>query len=79
LLEKFMEFNRMIWRYKKEKKIALNQVLRARVYVSEELRPLERDIKAMHRIEVLCFGKPTSSETVVEIGAGIYVDESWEK
>ncbi|MEM2321246.1 MAG: valine--tRNA ligase [Candidatus Bathyarchaeia archaeon] len=72
LLPKFMEFNNVIWQYKKERKIALNQELNAVVYAPMDLKPFDDDLRAMHGIKALVFGEPkgVSAEKVSE---GIYI------
>jgi len=52
-------FNTIIWKYKKEKNIALSQRIEAIVYGPKELEPFKADLKAMHKIKELRFGKPT--------------------
>jgi len=58
LLPRFMEFNNAIWQYKKKSNIALNQELNAIVFAPPELEPFGDDLKAMHKIKTLIFGKP---------------------
>ncbi len=55
LTPKFMHFNTKIWKYKKEKGIALNQNLTVDVYAPKELEPFNIDLEAMHRIKDLHF------------------------
>jgi len=62
LSEKFMGFNTAVWKYKKEKSIALSQEITATVYGSEELRVFEADLKAMHKVKKLRFAAPPESE-----------------
>jgi len=62
LLPKFMEFNNAIWQYKKKNNIALNQEIKGIIYAPIDLKPLEDDLKAMHKIRFLVFGKPESDE-----------------
>ncbi|MGP3666861.1 MAG: valine--tRNA ligase [Candidatus Bathyarchaeota archaeon] len=57
LLNGFMEFNSTVWRYKKSKNLALNEKIKI-VYVPENLKPFEEDLKAMHKIVKIVFGKP---------------------
>ncbi|MEM1883916.1 MAG: class I tRNA ligase family protein, partial [Candidatus Bathyarchaeia archaeon] len=72
LLPKFMEFNNAIWQYKKGHKIALNQELDAVVYAPKELEPFGEDLRAMHGIKTIIFGKP-KREDVEKISEDIYV------
>lgn len=65
LVPTFMKFNTAIWKYKKEKGVALNAELGA-VYAPKELTPLKEDLQTMHRIKKLEFGKPKGKATKIE-------------
>ncbi len=56
--EQFVNFNTGIWKYKKEKNIALSQGIQAIVYGPSELEPFKADLKSMHKIKELRFGEP---------------------
>jgi valyl-tRNA synthetase len=58
LTTQFMNFNTEIWKYKKEKNIALSQEIKAAVYGPKELEVFKDDLKAMHKIKELQFTKP---------------------
>jgi valyl-tRNA synthetase len=59
LTTEFMNFNTEIWKYKKEKNIALSQEIKAVVYGPKKLEVFKDDLKAMHKIKELQFTKPT--------------------
>ncbi|MDH5635011.1 MAG: class I tRNA ligase family protein, partial [Candidatus Bathyarchaeota archaeon] len=59
LSTQFMNFNTAVWKYKKEKNIALSQELTALVYGPRKLKAFEADLRAMHRIKELQFAEPT--------------------
>jgi len=48
LTERLLEFNSHVWNYKKEKKLALKDPIGLKI--PEELKPFERDLRAMHNI-----------------------------
>lgn len=74
LLDLFMKLNSKIWTYKKKNKIALNQPLKATVYVPEELKPLVYDLKIMHRVsEILTYKEKPKIEKLIDLGDGIYL------
>ena len=76
LLQRFIDFNNAIWRYKKSRGIALSQSLSVRcVYAPVELEPLKDDLKAMHRIDDLRFGSPENMEEAIELSEGIFIVE----
>ena len=61
LMPVLADFNTAIWRYKKEKGVALSQELDATIYAPKELRVFESDLKAMHKIKQIRFGSPPES------------------
>jgi len=61
LSAQFMGFNTAVWKYKKEKSIALSQEAAAIFYGPKELEPFEADLKAMHKIRELRFAEPTGA------------------
>jgi valyl-tRNA synthetase len=73
VLSTFMEFNNSIWQYKKNQGLALNEELTARIYAPVQLESLKEDLKAMHRIPNLVFGKPKKREKFEELAEGIFV------
>jgi valyl-tRNA synthetase len=78
LVERFMDFNTAVWKYKKEKNIALSQGMVVTVYGPKELEVFEDDLKAMHKIEELRFLEPTKKmkEKARILGRDILVIES---
>jgi len=75
LLSRFMAFNNVIWRYKKEKGFALSQNLPNVVYAPKELEPFKDDLMAMHRIAHLRFEEPEEKEEIQELAEGILIAE----
>ena len=49
IINKIIEFNKNIWKQKKEKNIALNQPLEG-ITIPPELKEFEKDLKACHKI-----------------------------
>ncbi len=60
-INQFIEFNSTVWKYKKSKRMALNQKLRV-VYAPKVLEPFKQDLKAMHKIENLVFKEASEEE-----------------
>ena len=76
LLQKFIEFNNAVWRYKKARGVPLSQrMLVKRVYASPELKPLRDDLKAMHRIDELRFEIPKDTEGLVRLSDEVFAEE----
>ncbi len=76
LLPLFMRFNSAIWTYKNKRKgISLAERLNAIVYVREDLEPLAREIKIMHKISDLRIGRPDdeSKFELLDPEIGLYV------
>jgi valyl-tRNA synthetase len=61
LMKTFIDFNSIMWKFKKERGMALNEKISI-VYARKELEPLANDLKEMHKIEKLCFGEPAEEE-----------------
>jgi len=70
-----MEFDTTIWKYKKERNIALSQELQATIYASPELRVFETDIRVMHKIKVFKFGKPSEELKAKDLGGSTFAVE----
>ena len=62
LTPQLTNFNAVIWKYKKEKCVALSQELTAMVYAPRELEVFKDDLVAMHRIKELRFIEPPKVE-----------------
>jgi valyl-tRNA synthetase len=73
LLPKLAEFNNGVWRYKKSRGLALSEQFTAFVYAPVQLEPLKEDLKAMHKIVNLAFGKPENKDKFEELSEGIFV------
>ncbi|MDG7039011.1 MAG: valine--tRNA ligase [Nitrososphaerota archaeon] len=48
LTDRLLEFNSYVWNYKKERKLALKDPISLKI--PDELKPFERDLRAMHNI-----------------------------
>ncbi|WP_243675969.1 class I tRNA ligase family protein [Vulcanisaeta distributa] len=75
MLEPFMEFNRTIWTYKNRAGLSLNEPIDGGViYAPEVLKPpLEPELKAMHKIREIKFGKPAGSYEVLDESLPVYL------
>jgi valyl-tRNA synthetase len=58
----FLAFNTLIWKYKKQKGIALNRELKVTVYAPKELEIFQEDLKPMHKIKELQFAELPKKE-----------------
>lgn len=73
LTSQFVDFNTTIWKYKKDEGTALSQELAAKVYALKDLEVFKDDLKAMHKIRDLKFGKPTEKETAQKLNDNLFV------
>jgi valyl-tRNA synthetase len=73
LLPGLVEFNNAVWRLKKSRGLALSEELATPIYAPVKLGPLKEDLKAMHKIPNLVFGKPDNQEIFEELSEGIFV------
>ncbi|MHC1586482.1 MAG: valine--tRNA ligase [Candidatus Hecatellaceae archaeon] len=71
LAGEFQEFNSAIWKFKKSQGLSLRSEI-SEVYAPESLKPFHADLKAMHRITRLSFGKPENPEAYYQ-QAGVYI------
>lgn len=75
LLPQFMEFDTAIWKFKKERGIALSQEVRATIYAPPRLRAFETDIKVMHKIKEFRFGEPPEGTEAKDLGGSTFAVE----
>lgn len=75
LLPQLMEFDTAMWKYKKERNMALSQELPATICASPELKVFESDIKVMHKIKELRFGKPSQELKAKDLGSNTFAVE----
>jgi valyl-tRNA synthetase len=75
LLPQVMEFDRAIWKYKKERNIALSQEVQATIYASPGLTAFETDLKVMHKIKEFRFGKPPREIKAKDLGGSTFAVE----
>lgn len=74
MLEPFMEFNRTIWTYKNRTGLSLNEAINGIVYAPDVLKPpLEPELRAMHRIRELRFGKPMGNYEILNESLQVYL------
>jgi valyl-tRNA synthetase len=73
LLPKLVEFNNTVWRYKKSRGLALSEEIISLIYAPVQLEPLKEDLKAMHKISNLTFGKPENRDKFDELSEGIFI------
>jgi len=59
LTERFIDFNTVIWKYKKDKNTALSQEIPVTIYGPKELEGFQTDLKAMHKIQRLVLAGPS--------------------
>lgn len=72
ILDKIIELNKAIWRYKKQKNIKLIDALNATLYLPKEFEEFVKDIKTMHKISDIKLGKPFT-ESAIELLNNIYL------
>lgn len=75
LLPQLMEFDTAIWKYKKERNMALSQELQATIYAPSRLKVFEADIKVMHKIKEFKFGEPSQEIKAKDLGGSTFAVE----
>jgi len=78
LTERFIDFNTVIWKYKKEKNTALSQEIPVTIYGPKELEGFQTDLKAMHKIQRLVLAEPSEKIKAEgrRLGESIFVVET---
>lgn len=61
----FMKVNSAVWKFKKRLGVSLNEKIGYTVYILRELKPLERDLIRMHRVEI-SYGSPGAGSEEVD-------------
>lgn len=71
LIERVMEVNSAIWKWKKERGMRLSERVEGTLYISERLQDVAPDIKYFHNIREVAVGKPLIWD--FELVPGVYL------
>jgi valyl-tRNA synthetase len=71
LMERVVEVNSAIWKWKKERGVRLGEPVRGTLYLPEELAGVADDVRYLHNVERVVTGVPQSWD--YELGHGIYL------
>lgn len=71
LIPKFMRVNSLIWKYKKENNIKFSQNLNAVIYVNEDLEPIAKEVRDLHRVSEVTSKPP--EPRAIHVGDNIYI------
>lgn len=71
LMERVVEVNSAIWKWKKERGMRLSEPVKGTIYLPEELAGVAEDVKYLHNVERVVAGVPDSWD--YELGRGIYL------
>lgn len=72
MLPHLYNLNSLVWKYKKSVNIRLTEELNGILYVPENLSLFARDIRYLHRVREVRFGKP-DTQNYIELGSGIFL------
>ncbi|MCS7110705.1 MAG: valine--tRNA ligase [Ignisphaera sp.] len=72
LLPYLYNLNSLIWKYKKTINIKLTQELEAVLYIPEKLSVFVKDIKYLHRVREIRFGKP-DVQNYADLGNNVFL------
>jgi len=61
LLTEFMRLNSAVWSFKNRNRISLAEGLSATIYAPPVLRPLERELREMHKVKISFDEKPSNA------------------
>jgi valyl-tRNA synthetase len=71
LMERVVEVNSAIWKWKKERGVRLSEPVRGTLYLPEELAGVADDVRYLHNVERVATGVPQSWD--YELGRGVYL------
>ncbi len=71
LMERVVEVNSAIWKWKKERGMRLSEPVKGTLYLPEELAGIADDLGYLHNVERVVIGVPESWD--YELGRGIYL------
>ncbi|MEM1931234.1 MAG: valine--tRNA ligase [Sulfolobales archaeon] len=71
LMEKVVNVNSAIWKWKKERGMRLSEKIGGVIYLPEELRGVAEDIRYFHNVREVTVGKPESWD--FELMTGVYL------
>lgn len=71
LMERVVEVNSAIWKWKKERGMRLSEPVRGTLYLPEELAGVADDVRYLHNVERVATGVPQSWD--YELGRGVYL------
>jgi valyl-tRNA synthetase len=71
LMERVVEVNSAIWKWKKERGVRLSEPVRGTLYLPEELAGVVDDVRYLHNVERVATGVPQSWD--YELGRGVYL------
>ena len=71
LMERVVEVNSAIWKWKKERGMRLSEPIKGTLYLPEELAGVADDVRYLHNVERVAIGVPESWD--YELGRGIYL------
>jgi valyl-tRNA synthetase len=71
LMERVVEVNSAIWKWKKERGVRLSEPVRGTLYLPEELAGVVDDVRYLHNVERVATGVPQSWD--YELGHGVYL------
>ncbi len=71
LIERVVEVNSAIWKWKKERGMRLSERIEGTLYVPEELGSVIEDLKYFHNVREIVVGRPESWD--YELAPGIYL------
>jgi len=73
LINALIQVNSAVWKYKKENNISFSEPLEGVLYLPNEYEAISEDLKTLHRIRKIAFGKPPENMKQVTLAEGIYL------
>jgi len=73
LIKYLLKINSGVWKYKKQNGIKLREPINAVLYIPEEAKGIEKDLKDLHKVVDVRAYPPTNEENIVKLDEGIYL------
>uniref|UniRef100_A0A7C2VDL1 Valine--tRNA ligase n=1 Tax=Ignisphaera aggregans TaxID=334771 RepID=A0A7C2VDL1_9CREN len=75
VLDKVIEINSAIWRYKKQNNMKLSEPLNAVLYIASDVAVAAKDLQYLHKIRDVAIGRPEAGE-YIELAKDVYLSVS---
>lgn len=76
LAMKVQEVNRVIWKYKKERRMRLSDYIEVKIYLPHSVKPVVEELIDLHNLKNIELYEDKAPVNAIEIGSGVYVEST---